>query len=82
MSYDLLVWEGRPPVSDAEAAEVSARWMDVAEQIAESGETPVPSDRIRAYVVALLGKWPDIDADDAEESPWAVTFDVVSPGRR
>lgn len=30
-----------------------------------------PSSRIRAYVEALLARWPDISEDSGEDSPWA-----------
>ena len=76
MSYDLFVWDGEAPASDAEAARIYERWMEKAEQIAETGSTPEPSDRIRAYVDGLLARWPEIDgdqpgADDNDGSPWA-----------
>jgi len=65
MSYDLAVWEGEHPSDDASAA---AQYESLMDQM-ESGELGEPSPRVRAYVEALLVRWPDID--EAEESPWA-----------
>jgi hypothetical protein len=65
MSYDLAVWEGDRPSDDVVAA---ARYESLMEQM-ESGELGDPTPRIRAYVNALLARWPDID--EAEDSPWA-----------
>lgn len=68
MSYDLAVWEGDAPVSDAAAQAHYERLM--AEMEANFQAPPPPTARIEAYVAALLQRWPDIsDADD--DSPWA-----------
>jgi hypothetical protein len=69
MSYDLAVWAGERPQSEAEAAERYAQMMDRLET--GDGELAPISDRIRAYVAALLAKWPDITEDDGADSPWA-----------
>lgn len=65
MSFDLAVWEGERPASDAEAAATYARIMDAL----ETADPEPPTPRIAAFVDALLERWPDIDVD--ESSPWA-----------
>lgn len=67
MSYDLAVWEGPRPATEAEALATYRRIMDRL----ESGPAAEPTPRIRAYVKALLHRWPDITEDGGEESPWA-----------
>jgi hypothetical protein len=67
MSYDLAVWEGQFPSNNAAAAADHARLMTRM----EGGPKDPPSDRIRAYVDALLERWPDITDDRGENSPWA-----------
>lgn len=67
MSFDLAVWEGDRPASDAAAAEIYEQLMDRL----EAGDQGPPTERIRAYVSALLDRWPDIDEDGGEDSPWA-----------
>lgn len=68
MSYDLAVWVGLRPQSDAEASAVYERLMDRM----DAGEPDAePSPEIRAYVAALLERWPDITEDEGEDSPWA-----------
>ena len=65
MSYDLAVWEGDRPVTDADALTVYQQVMDRMEA------AEPPTGRIRAYVSALLDRWPDITEDEGEDSPWA-----------
>jgi hypothetical protein len=65
MSYDLAVWEGDRPSDDETAGEQYESLMDRM----ESGELGEPTPRIRAYVEALVARWPDID--EVEASPWA-----------
>ncbi|MGW4637702.1 hypothetical protein ACWEN6_04195 [Sphaerisporangium sp. NPDC004334] len=67
MSYDLVVWEGEQPADD-KAAEVE---YEAVMELMEADETPVPTPPIRAYVEALLQRWPDITTDQGEDSPWA-----------
>lgn len=64
MSYDLAVWEGERPSDDADATVQYEALMARMDQ----DESP-PTPRIRAFVEALLERWPDIDDDEA--SPWA-----------
>ena len=67
MSYDLAVWEGARPSNDEDASALYEELMDKL----ETGDfaDPTPTPRIKAFVEALLAKWPDIDASD--DSPWA-----------
>jgi hypothetical protein len=68
VSYDLAVWVGARPRSDADASSVYKQMMERM----DGGESEVePSPAIRAYVEALLQRWPDITDDAAEDSPWA-----------
>ena len=68
VSYDLAVWVGARPKSDFEASSVYEQMMERM----EVGEPEVePSPAIRAYVEALLRRWPDITDDADEDSPWA-----------
>jgi hypothetical protein len=67
MSYDLAVWEGDMPSNDEEASAQYGALMDRME--AGGFDDPAPTPRIRAYVEALLARWPDID--ESEDSPWA-----------
>ncbi|NPC95976.1 hypothetical protein [Nocardioides sp. zg-DK7169] len=67
MSYDLIVWEGDAPVSDEAARAVFVRLMERAEE----DTAAEPTAAIRAYVHALLQRWPDITEDAGEDSPWA-----------
>ena len=66
MSYDLAVWEGQRPSSAAEAVRVCDALRD-----ANDGREPTPA--IRAYVEALLARYPDLadDMHNEDECPWS-----------
>lgn len=68
LSYDLAVWEGEQPASDAAAAETFARLYA---PVIENDEGTRPTSAIAAYVDALLARWPDITTDDSDDSPWS-----------
>lgn len=69
MSYDLAVWEGARPESDAAALDYYVKLMD---RLDSGDHDPEPSPAIRAFVEAMTTKWPDTeDAWDDEETPWA-----------
>lgn len=68
MTYDLAVWVGARPGSDADASLVYERLMD---QMETGGSETDPSPAIRAYVEGLLERWPDITDDAGQDSPWA-----------
>jgi hypothetical protein len=74
MSYTIIVWEGARPATNEAAIDTADRLMaryigDGAADPEQPGEPPTPA--IRAYVDALLARWPDLTADDSDESPWA-----------
>ena len=65
MSYDLAIWEGKPPADDDEA---TATYDELFDQ--DGGSEPdllPPTPRIAAYVEALVRRYPD----DVEDIPWA-----------
>ncbi|MDT0390830.1 hypothetical protein [Streptomyces dubilierae] len=68
MTYDLAVWEGERPADDKTAghvfSELYARYID------GDVEEP-PSERIAAYVAALLERWCDLAEDEEDTSPWS-----------
>ena len=67
MSYDLAVWEGTRPNTNAEAGKTFEALM-----AQEEGEkSPEPTPAIRRYVEALLAKYPQLDDDNEDECPWA-----------
>lgn len=69
MSYDLTVWVGERPADDEAADEQYEEVMELLEEAAdEPDDAAAPSPRIRAYLDALVQKWPY----DAPDSPWAV----------
>jgi hypothetical protein len=67
MSYSIMVFEGDVPRSDEEAVAVYQSMIDRY----QDGGAVEPTPAIRAYVEAMLARWPDISEDDGEDSPWA-----------
>lgn len=67
MSFDLVIWEGPRPASDEEAAAQHERLAELEEE----GVQEEPTPGIRAFVDALLARWPDIHLDAGEHSPWS-----------
>ncbi len=67
MSYDLAVWEGPRPATDAGAAET---FEALSAQYLERDAPSEPTPAIRRYVDALLARYPD-DDDNIEDAPWA-----------
>ena len=71
VSYDLAVREGDRPANDFAAC---ARVGELYEHYVGVGSVP-PTDRIAAYVAALLDRYPDLGLDDDEHakdaSPWS-----------
>jgi hypothetical protein len=65
--YDLAVWEGERPADDEIARDVYNAMMELMEKDADVPPTP----RIRAYVDALLERWPNIN--ESEDSPWSTS---------
>jgi len=62
-----MVFEGAAPRSDQEAI---AAYQSMIERY-QDGEPVEPTPAIRAYVEAMLARWPDIGDDEGETSPWA-----------
>jgi hypothetical protein len=68
MSYDLAVWEGDRPPTDTEALDMFEHRYD---QLMGSAELMTRTPRIQRYVDELLSRWPDINTDEGQDSPWA-----------
>ena len=66
MSYDLAVWEGERPVDDKSAGRV---FSDLYDRYIDGAVEEPPSERIAAYVAALLERWCDITKDEEDTSP-------------
>ncbi|WP_330301573.1 MULTISPECIES: hypothetical protein [unclassified Streptomyces] len=65
MSYDLAVWEGEQPADDRTAGRAfTDLYLDT-----EVGHPP--TERIAAYVAALVERWGDVTEDVEDASPWA-----------
>ncbi|MFD8008168.1 hypothetical protein [Streptomyces mirabilis] len=69
MSYDLAVWEGERPADDKIAGRV---FNDLYDRYLDGEPEEPASERIEAYVIALLGRWCDITEDEEGTSPWSV----------
>ncbi|MEV6053294.1 hypothetical protein [Streptomyces sp. NPDC052107] len=69
MSYDLAVWEGERPANNKIAGRV---FDDLYDRYLDGEAEEPPSERIAAYVTALLERWCDITEDKEETSPWSV----------
>ena len=67
MSYDLAVWVGDPPESDQAAAEKYGAFVPLLEQ--PPSEPPHPT--LLAFADDLLARYPDIDDEAGEDSPWS-----------
>jgi len=69
VSYDLAVWDEQRPADDRSAGRV---FEDLYERFLddEHAEHP-PTERISAFVGALLERWCDATEDVEEASPWA-----------
>ena len=69
MSYDLAVWEGPRPTSNAHALRVFRVLYD---RLFNGAEHVPPSPSIQSYVARLVDRWPDVDsgAEGDEQGPW------------
>lgn len=82
MSIDLAVWEGPEPVSDDEAVH---SFEELYGRHVEAEDDTPPTERIAAYVGALLDRYPDVtelDDDVVDDSPWAdgpLINDAIGP---
>src|SRR5262245_43773638 len=68
MSYDLAVWEGKRPKTNAEAKKT---FEALFAQHQKAEKSPDPTPAIRRYGEALLAKYPDLDDDNEDECPWS-----------
>ena len=71
MSYDLAVWEGDRPASDEAATNFYDEQVGpVVEDYVPGVSDAPPTSRIRAYIKALLERWPDEGLGADENNPW------------
>ena len=68
MSYDLAVWKGDRPADDVAARE---QYLHLYDRYIRSQQLLPPTPRIATYAGALLRRYPDIDSEIGEDSPWA-----------
>ncbi|USQ85498.1 hypothetical protein NFX46_17955 [Streptomyces phaeoluteigriseus] len=68
MSYDLAVWEGARPADDKAAVRA---FTDLYERYVDTDVEHPPTERIAAYVAALLERWCDPTEDQEDTSPWS-----------
>jgi hypothetical protein len=68
MSYHLAVWEGPQPTTDAEAAET---FEALYAQHTDADHSPQPTLAMRRYVAALLARYPHLDDDNEDDTPWS-----------
>ena len=70
VSYDVAVWEGQHPVDDEAGTKFYLE--RIVPRLERDPRDPTPATpRIRAYVEALLKRWPDLEDDD--DSPWSTS---------
>lgn len=70
MSYDLVVWEGELPADDKAGEKVYLEHIAPQLDSYDPANPIPPTPRIKAYVEALLQRWPDIDENE-DNSPWS-----------
>ncbi|MFJ5531641.1 hypothetical protein [Streptomyces sp. NPDC093261] len=68
MSYDLAVWEGARPADDRAAGRTFTALYD---RYVDTEDEHPPTERIAAYVAALLERWCDLTEDVEDTSPWS-----------
>jgi len=67
VSYDLAVWEGDRPSDNAAAGAEFGRLH----KTYLNGSGVPPTQRVAAYVQALLDRYPDIGTPEGRDSPWS-----------
>jgi hypothetical protein len=72
MTYDLAVWEGDRPADDEAGMRFYLERIIPALGAYDPRKPIAPTPRIRAYIEALLERWPDI-TDDDDSTPWATS---------
>ncbi|NSL43205.1 hypothetical protein [Streptomyces sp. 8P21H-1] len=68
MSYDLAVWEGERPANDRAACRI---FTDLFDRYLEAEVCIPPTERITAYIAALVERWGDVTDDVEDPSPWS-----------
>ncbi|WP_327129542.1 hypothetical protein [Streptomyces sp. NBC_01727] len=68
MSYDLAAWEGERPADDRTAGRV---FTDLFDHYLDTEVGSPPTERIAAYVAAVVERWGDVTDDVEDASPWA-----------
>lgn len=69
VSYDLAVWVGERPSSDAAAG---AEFKTLAEALDDLSDPAPTVPQLRAFLDDLAGRFPNLGTPGAEHSPWAV----------
>lgn len=70
MSYDLAVWAGDRPQDDGQASEEYDRLTAYFDD--DDADREPASERIRAFIEELLGRYPALGEPGDEDSPWAM----------
>ncbi|MEU3788097.1 hypothetical protein [Streptomyces sp900129855] len=68
MSYDLAVWEGERLADDRTAGRV---FTDLFDRYLDAEVGSPPTERIAAYVAAVVEQWGDVTDDVEDVAPWA-----------
>lgn len=71
MSFNLAVWEGAAPETDAEGA---AAFKALYAKHVEHGASEEPSSAIRAFIASITAKYPDLldlSDDDVDGGVWS-----------
>ena len=68
MSYNLAVWQGKRPKTNAEAKKT---FETLFAKHQEAEKSPAATPKTRRYVRVLLAKYPDLDDDNEETCPWS-----------
>lgn len=71
MSYDLAIWDGPKPDSNAEAIAEFERRMEAMEEALDEPASVSPA--IRAFIDAALARFPELDENSGSECPWAMS---------
>src|SRR5581483_928194 len=69
MSHDFALWASDDPLENEEAHKIYLA-------LAESGKCDAikPSPKIAALLQDLVAKWPELNASNVDQSPWASPF--------
>ena len=68
VSYDLAIWDGARPASDAAARE---EYKQLADRHIRSRDRQPPISQIAVFVCTLLDRYPEIGTEAGDDSPWA-----------